>query len=201
MAGSLVSLPFSTERTMALSSADLEMGPTLSIDQLRAMAPCLLIRPKVGRSPVTPFRVEGDTMEPRVSVPMAKGTNPALTAEAEPAEDPLDPCFRFQGFLVTPPNQTSPMAKAPRVNFPTSTPPACSSLVTIVAVSLITWSLYGSAPQVVRVPGTANKSLIPKGIPCRGPRYLPAASSWSRAFAWIRALSSKSVTRQAKVSE
>jgi hypothetical protein len=80
-------------------------------------------------------------MEPWVSVPIAKGTNPALTAEADPAEDPLDPWLKFQGFLVTPPNQTSPWAKAPRVNFPTSTPPAFSSLVTMVAVSLITWSL------------------------------------------------------------
>ena len=138
VAGSLVSLPLRTARTMALSTADLEMGPTLSMDQLRAMAPCLLTRPKVGRNPVTPLRVEGETIEPSVSVPMAKGTNPALTAEAEPAEDPLDPCFRFQGFLVTPPNQTSPIAKAPRVNLPTNTPPACSSLVTIVAVSSIT---------------------------------------------------------------
>src|SRR5690606_9252413 len=132
--GSFSSTPLMTERTMALSRADREIGPILSIDQLSAMAPCRLTRPKVGRSPVTPFRVEGETIEPRVSVPIAKGTSPALTAEADPAEDPLDPCLRFQGFLVTPPYHTSPIASAPKVNFPTKTPPASSSFWTTVAV-------------------------------------------------------------------
>ena len=49
------------------------------------MAPCRLTLPKLGRSPVTPVRVAGETMEPSVSVPIAKGTSPALTAAAEPA--------------------------------------------------------------------------------------------------------------------
>jgi hypothetical protein len=69
------------------------------------MAPDRLTLPYVGRSPVTPQRVDGDTMEPSVSLPIAKPTNPAAVAAAEPAEEPLEPCSRFQGFRVRPPNQ------------------------------------------------------------------------------------------------
>ena len=54
------------------------------------MAPLRLTRPKVGRTPATPQRVLGATMEPRVSVPMENPTSPAAVAEAEPADDPLD---------------------------------------------------------------------------------------------------------------
>ena len=57
-----------------------------------AIAPCRLTRPNVGRRPVVPQRVLGETIEPHVSVPIAKPTNPAAVAEAEPADDPLDPC-------------------------------------------------------------------------------------------------------------
>ena len=55
--------------------------------QDKAMAPARLTRPKVGLRPVAPHRVEGETMEPRVSLPMAKPTSPATVADAEPAEE------------------------------------------------------------------------------------------------------------------
>jgi hypothetical protein len=77
--------------TMAQSSTVRQMGPILSIDQLNAIDPVLLTRPYVGRRPVVPHRVEGDTMEPHVSVPMENATSPAAVADAEPADDPLDP--------------------------------------------------------------------------------------------------------------
>ena len=51
-------------------------------------------------------------MLPRPSVPMENPTSPAAVAAAEPAEEPPDPRSGFQGFLVWPPNQTSP-PKAP----------------------------------------------------------------------------------------
>ncbi len=124
-------------KTMAQSSTVLHIGPILSIDQLSAIAPALLTLPKVGRSPVTPHRVDGETIEPHVSVPMAKATRPAAVAEPEPAEDPLDPSSRFHGFFVFPPNQTSPQASAPRVNFATRTAPASSSFFTTVEFSSI----------------------------------------------------------------
>ncbi len=111
------------------------MGPTLSRLQLKVMPPALLTRPNVGRKPVAPQVDDGEMMEPQVSVPIAKGTRPATVAEAEPAEEPDEPKRRFQGLLVRPPYQRSPMAKAPKVNLATSTAPASRSLLYTVASS------------------------------------------------------------------
>ena len=55
------------------------------------MAPERLMLPNVGLKPVAPQVVDGDTILPQVSVPMAKGTNPATVAEVEPADEPEDP--------------------------------------------------------------------------------------------------------------
>src|SRR5687768_17224515 len=120
---------------MAQSSALRQIGPALSRLQLNTMAPLLLVAPKVGRSPVTPQRVDGDIIEPHVSVPMAKGNSPAAVAAAEPAEEPLDPCFRFQGLLVRPPNQRSLNARAPKDSLAQSTAPALVSCSNTKALS------------------------------------------------------------------
>src|SRR5215470_19957950 len=98
-----------------------------------AIAPVRGTSPNVGRSPVHPQRVEGEEIEPSVSEPMLKATHPAAVAEAGPADDPLEPCFVFQGFRVMPPNHLSPWARAPRVSFATSTAPAASRRFTTVA--------------------------------------------------------------------
>ena len=55
------------------------------------MAPERLMLPKVGLKPVAPQVVDGETILPQVSVPIAKGTKPATVAEVEPAEEPDDP--------------------------------------------------------------------------------------------------------------
>ena len=55
------------------------------------MAPERLTLPKVGLKPVAPHVVEGETILPQVSVPIAKGTKPATVAEAEPADEPDEP--------------------------------------------------------------------------------------------------------------
>jgi len=154
------------------------------------MAPPRPTAPKVGRWPVTPHRVDGETMEPSVSDPMAKGTQPADTAAAGPADEPLEPWSRFQGFLVVASYQTSPQARAPSDSLATRTAPASSSRSMTVAVSSIVWVLYGSAPHVVLVPCTASRSLAPYGTPCRGPRHVPASSSSSARRAAARARSS-----------
>src|ERR1700690_1868028 len=98
--GSLPSGPWITSSTSAQSSTDRQMGPSLSIVQLRAMAPVRGTRPKLGLSPESPHRVEGELMEPSVSDPIANPTQPAATALAEPADDPLEPCSGFQGLRV-----------------------------------------------------------------------------------------------------
>src|SRR5216684_5375175 len=114
------------------------MGPSLSMLQESAIAPVRGTRPNDGLSPVHPQRVDGEEIEPRVSDPMLNATHPAAVAEAGPAEDPLDPWFSFHGLRVTPPNQTSPCASAPRVSFATNTAPASSKRFTTVAFSSMT---------------------------------------------------------------
>src|SRR5215470_6537777 len=136
--------------TNAQSSTVLQIGPSLSMLQESAIAPVLGTSPKVGRSPVHPHLVEGEEIDPSVSEPILNATSPAAVAEAGPAEDPLDPCFAFHGFRVTPPNHTSPCASAPSVNFATNTAPALSSRCTTVASSSIIWLSKPAAPHVVR---------------------------------------------------
>src|SRR5712671_3748583 len=94
----------------AQSSTDRAIGPSLSMLQERAMHPARLTRPNVGRKPVAPQRVHGETMLPSVSEPMPKPMSPATVADADPADDPLDPSFGSHGLRVMPPNQTSPIA-------------------------------------------------------------------------------------------
>jgi len=93
------------------------------------MAPERLIEPNVGRNPVAPHLVEGETIEPNVSVPIVNGSSPATTDAAEPAEEPLDPCFKFHGFFVSPPNHLLLKASAPRDNLAQSTAPAALNLL------------------------------------------------------------------------
>src|SRR4051812_28174424 len=108
---------------MAQSSTLRVMGPSLSMLQLKAIAPYLLTLPNDGRKPVSPHSVDGDTIEPNVSDPIAKGKQPALTLDAGPADEPLEPRVISQGFLVLPPNQTSPWASSPKVSLATITAP------------------------------------------------------------------------------
>src|SRR5882757_3909408 len=87
------SYPWMALKMNAQSSTLRASGPTLSMLQARAMHPARLTRPKVGRRPVVPQRVLGETMLPSVSVPSAKPTSPAEVADAAPAEEPLEPCL------------------------------------------------------------------------------------------------------------
>src|SRR5687768_658874 len=169
------------------------MGPSLSMLHDSAIAPVLGTRPYVGRNPVVPHTVEGEEIDPRVSLPIEKPTSPAAVADAGPAEDPLEPASTFHGLRVLAPYHMSPCASSPSVSFATRTAPAASSRCTTVASSSMICSRYGPAPHVVLYPFTASRSLAPHGIPCRGPRYLPRAISASAAFACARARSSVSV--------
>src|ERR1051325_220756 len=100
--------PWIALSTIAVSSTARQMGPSLSIVHERAMAPVRGTNPNVGRKPVVPQRVDGEEMDPSVSEPMANATQPAAVAEADPADEPLDPCLVFQGLRVMPPNHLSP---------------------------------------------------------------------------------------------
>src|SRR6266404_3679530 len=122
--------------TAAQSSTPRHMGPTLSMVQLRPIAPKRLTLPYVGRSPVTPQVDEGETIEPSVSVPIEKPTSPAAVAAAGPADEPLDPrrsSSGAQGLRVTPPNHLGPCASAPIESLATKTAPASRRRSTTVA--------------------------------------------------------------------
>src|SRR3954464_3596010 len=139
------------------------MGPSLSMLHDKAMAPVRGILPNVGRNPVAPHRVQGEEIDPSVSDPIANPTHPAAVAEAEPADDPLEPCSGFQGLRVIPPNHLSPMASAPSVGFATRTAPAASRRFTTSASSSICCFSKPPAPHVVGYPFTASKSFAPHG--------------------------------------
>src|SRR5262245_20740550 len=113
------------------------MGPTLSMVHASAITPCRLTRPKLGLRPVVPQRVEGETMLPHVSVPIAKPTHPAAVSDAEPADEPLDPWSSFHGLRHIPPNHTSPHASSPTAVFARRTAPASSSFSMTAAFASI----------------------------------------------------------------
>src|SRR5262245_1183703 len=113
------------------------------------MQPCRLTRPNVGRRPDAPPARHGETILPSASLPIAKPTSPAATADAEPAEEPLDPVRGSHGLRVRPRNQRSPIASAPSDSLATSTAPAASSRAATVALTSMTRSLNGVAPHVV----------------------------------------------------
>src|SRR6185436_14466160 len=160
--------------TMAQSSTVRQIGPTRSCDHASTMPPVRLTRPYVGRSALSPHSRAGDTIEPDVSVPMPKATQPAAVADDGPADEPLDPRRVSHGFLVCPRYQLSPCANRPVASFAMSTAPASRSRTTTSASSSITRFSKSADPQVVRTPLVANRSLTPYGMPCSGPRYLPA---------------------------
>ena len=74
--------------TSSQSAAVWHIGPILSIVQESAIAPSRLTVPYVGRSPDSPLNDAGQRIDPHVSVPMAKGTHPAATADPEPLDEP-----------------------------------------------------------------------------------------------------------------
>src|SRR6202521_4064931 len=111
-------------KTRRVSSTLRVIGPSLSRDQQSVIAPVRGTRPYVGRNPVIPQRMDGLTMLPPVSLPIAKPTNPAAVAAPGPALEPDDPSSSSHGFIVCPPNQISLSASAPRLSLATSTAPA-----------------------------------------------------------------------------
>src|SRR4249920_162206 len=102
-----------TLNTIAASSIERVIGPTRSCDHASTMPPYRVTRPNVGRSADNPHSVVGLVIEPLVSVPMPKATQPAAVADAGPADEPLEPCDKFHGLLVRPPYHASFCANNP----------------------------------------------------------------------------------------
>lgn len=75
------------------SAADFAIGPGLSKNSVMVYRPVVSWIPIVGLIAYKPARVDGVTMEPMVSVAMARGLNPAATATAEPVDEPPGACL------------------------------------------------------------------------------------------------------------
>ena len=136
----------------------------------------------------------GDTMEPCVSVPMPNATHPAAVAEDGPADEPLDPCVRFHGLFVRPRNHWSFCANIPVDNLAINTAPALRRRTTTSASSSMMRFSKSAVPHVVGTPFVLKRSFTPYGMPCSGPRYLPAAISSSQRAASARACAFMIVT-------
>src|SRR3954469_16772411 len=145
------SAPLIACSTNIASSTERVIGPSLSSDQQSVIAPVRGTRPNVGRSPVTPQRIAGDTMLPPVSLPTENATSAAAVAAPGPALDPDAPSSGSHGFMVCPPNQMSLSASAPSDSFATSTAPASFNRRTTAESVDGTRFRKGSAPYVVRM--------------------------------------------------
>lgn len=70
------------------SAALFAIGPTQSKNSDKAYTPLVSRLPCVSLRAYRPERVDGVTIDPTVSVPIARGLKPEATATAEPVEDP-----------------------------------------------------------------------------------------------------------------
>ena len=66
----------------------LHIGPAVSWVWEMGMIPVRLINPTVGFMPTIPFALEGQVIEPLVSVPIASAQRLAETAAPDPELDP-----------------------------------------------------------------------------------------------------------------
>src|SRR5256885_11897194 len=85
------------------------IGPAVSWLCAIGTMPVRLTRPSVGLMPTRPLPVDGDTIEPSVSVPMAKAARLAATAAPEPELDPDGLRSSAYGFFVCPPRPLQPL--------------------------------------------------------------------------------------------
>ena len=72
---------------MAQSSAERDIGPTVSIDHDTPATPRRLTSPQVGRRPVRPLQAAGIRVEPPVSSASAVAHRNAAVAPADPLLD------------------------------------------------------------------------------------------------------------------
>src|SRR2546426_6694789 len=99
------------------------------------MTPDRLTRPSVGLIPTMPQHVDGETIEPSVSVPIATAQRLAATATPEPELDPDGVRSRAYGLRHCPPRPLQPLddrverkfAHSERFALPSSTAPAARS--------------------------------------------------------------------------
>src|SRR5580658_156177 len=113
-----------------------------------------------------------------------------ITAAAEPPEEPAGTRSRAQGLRTGPKYVEAddpPEANSCMLVFPISTAPACFNRTTTSASLSGTRSSKTALAAVVRVPSVSILSLSAIGMPCSGPRNLPAFASLSNVADCARA--------------
>src|SRR6185503_5730932 len=103
VAGSAGSTPVIPPRRIAASVTVRVIGPAVSWLAEIGMMPDRLTSPTVGLSPTMPHKVDGDTIDPSVSVPTDTAQRLAEVAAPEPELDPEGLRSSEYGFRVRPP--------------------------------------------------------------------------------------------------
>src|SRR5688572_32953626 len=125
-----------------------------------------------------PQNAAGWRIDPPVSEPRARGTQPAATAAADPPLEPPGVRSVAHGLRTGPYAEFSfddPMANSSQFVLPTMIAPADSSFSTTVAL-YGGWKLSRMRDEaVVRTPLTQRLSFKATGTPASGPSVAPAA--------------------------
>ena len=164
------------------------MGPAVSWDEAIGMIPALLTSPTVGLTPTNPLTLEGDVIDPSVSVPMAAMQRFADTAAPEPELEPDGFRSSAYGFRVSPPRPDQPLteleprklAHSLRFDFPRIMAPAARRRATTNESSGGCQPASARDPALVAMRSWVSKlSLTKTGTPCSRPRRCPARRSAS----------------------
>ena len=129
--------------------------------------------------PTSELTLDGDTIEPSVSVPTAAAARLAAAAAPEPELDPDGLRLSAYGFFVWPPRPLQPLdpcverkfAHSLKLVLPRMTAPASRRRSTMNASRGGRAPANASEPAVVIIrSAVAMLSLINTGTPCSGPR-------------------------------
>ena len=141
--------------------------------------------------------LDGVMIEPSVSVPSAKPTRPAAVAAPGPADDPLEPVSAHPWIAR---RAAEPHAALRQRSHRQLGDQHCAGVRAGARRpsrrDRAPESLYGFAPQVVWMPLVAKRSFAPHGMPCSGPRYLPAFQLRGPPWRPARARDPRSASRR-----
>src|ERR1700760_2664995 len=164
--------------------------------------PDRLRSPSVGLMPTTPQALDGETIDPSVSV--AAGGGAETPPDPPPAEPELDPDglrSSAYGFAVWPPSVDQPLVERVDRKFAHSDMLAFARMIAPASRSRETMNAAGGRaassagePAVAGPPATCTLSLTRTGMPSRGPRCRPACQAASLAAAWPRASGVTAIT-------
>ena len=150
------------------------------------MTPARLVSPRVVRMVASDANEAGFDSELHVSVPKPSVARLVATAVAVPPLDPDVLSVGLNALPMVPPTvliPKSPNGNSSRFAFPSITAPARRMPAATRESSRGRWSSNARDPPVVGSPSTSMLSLKMIGMPCIGPRVLPAARSASSARA------------------